>query len=102
MSTSTPIPIPIPIPKPLLKWVGGKTQILDEVLSLFPTKMKNYHEPFLGGGSVLIGLLTYINTGKIKLIGKIYASDLNSNLIGFYKNIQMHPDDVIAECKIRR
>jgi DNA adenine methylase len=100
MSTSTPIPIPIPIPKPLLKWVGGKTQILDEVLSLFPTKMKNYHEPFLGGGSVLIGLLTYINTGKIKLIGKIYASDLNSNLIGFYKNIQMHPDDVIAECKI--
>jgi DNA adenine methylase len=100
MSTSTPIPIPIPIPKPLLKWVGGKTQILDEVLSLFPTKMKNYHEPFLGGGSVLIGLLTYINSGKIKLIGKIYASDLNSNLIGFYKNIQMHPDDVIAECKI--
>ena len=88
-STSMPTSTPIPIPKPLLKWVGGKTQILDDVMSLFPTKIKNYHEPFIGGGSVLIGLLTYINAGKIKLTGKIYASDLNSNLIGFYKNIQM-------------
>ena len=99
-STSMPTSTPIPRPKPLLKWVGGKTQIIDDIMSLFPTKMKNYHEPFIGGGSVLIGLLTYINAGKIKLTGKIYASDLNSNLIGFYKNIQMHPDTVIAECKI--
>ena len=99
-SASAPTQISIPIPKPLLKWVGGKTQILDDVLSLFPTKIKNYHEPFVGGGSVLIGLLTHINVGKIKLTGKIYASDLNSNLIGFYKNIQTNPDAVIAECRI--
>jgi DNA adenine methylase len=99
-SAPTQIPIPIPIPKPLLKWVGGKTQILDDVLSLFPTKMKNYHEPFVGGGSVLLGLLTHVNAGKIKLTGNIYASDFNSNLIGFYKNIQTNPDAVIAECRI--
>lgn len=99
-SASAPTQISIPIPKPLLKWVGGKTQILDDVLSLFPTKIKNYHEPFVGGGSVLLGLLTHVNAGKIKLTGKIYASDLNSNLIGFYKNIQTNPDAVIAECRI--
>jgi DNA adenine methylase len=99
-SASAPTQISIPIPKPLLKWVGGKTQILDDVLSLFPTKIKNYHEPFLGGGSVLIGLLTHVNAGKIKLTGKIYASDLNTNLIGLYKNIQTNPDAVIAECRI--
>lgn len=99
-SASAPTQISIPIPKPLLKWVGGKTQILDDVLSLFPTKIKNYHEPFVGGGSVLLGLLTHVNAGKIKLTGKIYASDVNSNLIGFYKNIQTNPDAVIAECRI--
>ena len=37
--------------KPLLKWVGGKTQLLDRLMPKFPTKMKNYHEIFTGGGS---------------------------------------------------
>ncbi len=88
-----------PSTRPFLKWVGGKTQILDEVLSLFPSKMNNYHEPFLGGGSVLLGLLSHVTSGKIKLSGTIYASDLNSNLIGLYKNVQSQPDTLIAEIK---
>ena len=87
------------IVKPVLKWVGGKTQILDDVLSLFPKKMKNYHEPFVGGGSVLLGLLSHVKSGKINVSGKIYASDLNSNLIGLYKNIQSHPTELIDEVK---
>lgn len=82
--------------KPFLKWVGGKTQILDTVLSLFPTTIQNYHEPFVGGGSVLLGLLS---SESIQVLGTIYASDLNANLIGLYKNIQSHPDELIAETK---
>ncbi len=87
------------IVKPVLKWVGGKTQILDEVLSLFPTSIKNYHEPFVGGGSVLLGLLSCVQSGKMKISGRIYASDLNANLINLYKNIQSAPHELIAEIK---
>ncbi len=85
--------------KPFLKWVGGKTQILTNVLELFPTTMTNYHELFLGGGSVLLGLLSHITSGQIKVSGTIYASDLNSNLIGVYKNIQSQPAIFITELK---
>jgi DNA adenine methylase len=87
------------ITKPILKWVGGKTQIIDNVLSQFPNEVNNYHEPFLGGGSVLLGFLTYVKEGRIKLNGKIYASDINNNLILFYKNIQQHPKEVISTLK---
>ena len=80
--------------KPFLKWVGGKTQILDEVLRLFPKQIQNYHEPFLGGGSVLLGLLSQKAT--IQVSGKIYASDINPALIGLYTNIQTRVDDVLV------
>jgi DNA adenine methylase len=85
--------------KPFMKWVGGKTQIIADVLELFPKKMNNYHEPFLGGGSVLLALLSHRASGAIQVSGKVYASDLNSNLIGLYKNIQSDPDALIREVK---
>ena len=82
--------------KPFLKWVGGKTQIINDVMQLFPDEMKNYHEPFLGGGSVLLSLLS--SDKKIK--GKVYASDVNPNLIGLYTNIQKFPDELIEEVSV--
>lgn len=80
--------------KPFLKWVGGKTQILDKVFNRFPSKMKNYYEPFLGGGSVLFALLTLQNTNKIKISGSIFAFDFNPTLINLYKIIQTNPDEL--------
>lgn len=80
--------------KPLLKWVGGKTQIIDEVIGLFPTEINNYHEPFVGGGSVLLAIISSTN---IQVSGKLYASDVNQDLIWFYINVQSSPDAVISE-----
>lgn len=87
----------IRVVKPFLKWVGGKTQILDEVLKRFPTTIHDYYEPFVGGGSVLLGLLSHVKAGQISVTGNIYASDWNPNLIGLYKNIQSKPQELIDE-----
>ena len=81
------------VTKPFLKWVGGKTQILEKVLSKFPKEMENYHEPFLGGGSVLLGLLSLQEEKKLHVKGSIYASDINGNLIAIYKQIQKKPNE---------
>jgi DNA adenine methylase len=80
------------IQKPFLKWIGGKTQIIDTILSKFPLEIKNYHELFLGGGSVLLALLSLQNDNKHTINGKIYAYDLNKALINVYKNIQTNKD----------
>ena len=81
--------------RPFLKWVGGKSQIITDVLALFPKEMTNYHEPFLGGGSVLLAVLSEKAAGRLTIHGQVYASDLNANLIALYKNIQSKVDALI-------
>jgi DNA adenine methylase len=81
-------------PKPILKWVGGKTQMIDKLITDFPLEMNNYREVFLGGGSVLLTLLSYVKKGIIKINGNIYAYDLNEPLIYVYKNIQIHHNEL--------
>jgi len=85
------------IQKPILKWVGGKTQILDKIMIDFPNEINNYREVFLGGGSVLLSLLTYVKNGIIKIKGNIYAYDLNGPLIYVYKNIQTNHIELYNE-----
>ncbi len=84
----------IHIPRPILKWVGGKTQIIDKLIADFPVEINNYREAFLGGGSVLFTLLSYVKNGIIKIYGNIYAYDLNEPLIYIYKNIQTHHSEL--------
>lgn len=85
------------IVKPFLKWVGGKTQIIDKVIDKFPKEMNNYHEIFVGGGSVLLALLSSQRDDLITINGTIYAYDLNTALITTYKHVQSNPEELYNE-----
>jgi len=82
------------IQKPFLKWAGGKTQIINDIISKIPTEMDNYHELFLGGGSVLLAVLSLQKQNKIIIKNKIYAYDINNALINVYKHIQNNKDEL--------
>ena len=62
--------IEVEICKPLLKWVGGKSQIIDKITKKVPVTMENYYELFLGGGSVLSLFCLYKSIKKLKLTKK--------------------------------
>ena len=79
-------------PRPLLKWVGGKSKLLGKIHEIIPKNMQNYHEPFVGGGSVLFSLLHRKQTGVISVRGGIYAYDKNPVLIAFYKLVQTNAE----------
>lgn len=87
------------IEKPLIKWVGGKSQIIDDVISQFPSQINNYHEPFVGGGSVLLALLSRVKSNFIVMNGLINAYDSNRRLINFYRNIQYRANEFISAMK---
>lgn len=87
-------------PKPILKWVGGKTQILDHLIENFPTgEICNYREIFLGGGSVLLALLDHVKKGNLRIRGNVYAYDINEPLIYVYKNIQNKHIDLLENIR---
>lgn len=79
--------------KPILKWVGGKTQLMDAILQKFPTTIGEYHEIFVGGGSVLMALCA----STAITVQRMVAYDSNEALIWMYKNIQSHPEELFAE-----
>ena len=89
----------VDIEKPPIKWVGGKTQIIKEVIQMMPRKMDTYFEPFLGGGSVLLAVLGYVKAGTMQ-IKKFRACDINPNVIALYKNIQNNVDDLLTQLKL--
>lgn len=91
--TELDVNIKTPIQKPFLKWIGGKGQILDKIISLIPKKMENYHELFLGGGSVLLSILSLQKCGKIEINKEIYAYDYNRHLIKLYNDIKNNKDE---------
>ncbi len=86
--------------KPLLKWVGGKSQLLNEIFPLFPTKINNYYEPFIGGASILFELLNKLEKKELIVEKSINVYDNNKNLITFYNTIQSHSDLFIEKIKV--
>ena len=83
--------------KPFIKWVGGKTQLLDDIKKSLPKDLDKrgsltYVEPFVGGGAVLFWILQeYPN------ITKAVINDINAELICTYRVIKNDVDSLIAE-----
>ncbi|WP_448528024.1 DNA adenine methylase [Raineya sp.] len=80
--------------KPFVKWVGGKNQLLEQFEEYYPNelrkgKIRNYIEPFLGGGALFFAI-----SQRYK-IEKAYLSDLNKDLILTYQVIQQNPYDLL-------
>ena len=70
--------------KPVLKWVGGKRQLLDQILPLIP-ESSTYVEPFVGGGAVLLA----------KQPENAIINDYNSELINVYECVRDHTDELL-------
>jgi len=87
------------IQKPFLKWVGGKHRLLPHIINKIPKEFNSYHDIFLGGGSVLLAILTMLDNNKIKINGSINAYDLNIRLINTFKQVQSKPKYLILLVK---
>ena len=74
---------------PVVKWVGGKRQLLDEITPLLPKRINAYCEPFLGGGAVLFSIQP----------SKAVVNDLNADLITVYEVIRDDAEDLIESLK---
>jgi len=97
------------MPRPLLKWAGGKRQLLKEISAVLPEDFRKpdrgegapeagsrdveataprgrYLEPFLGGGALLFHLLPRRGT----------VSDINPELINFYTVLKTRPEELLA------
>lgn len=72
-------------PKPFIKWVGGKRQLLPDLIKRLPEKIEDYFEPFIGGGALMWSL-------DRKLIKKITINDYNSDLVNLYNVVKNSPD----------
>lgn len=74
---------------PVVKWVGGKRQLLDQITPLLPKQFTSYCEPFLGGGAVLFSIQPRAAV----------VNDLNGDLILVYEVIRDDVDSLIASLK---
>lgn len=80
--------------KPFVKWVGGKTQLLDEIRKYYPSQVDKYCEPFVGGGAVLFDVLAKCHPNDILI------NDINGELINTYSQIKTNCNgliDLLAE-----
>ena len=77
--------------KPFIKWVGGKSQLLEEISEKYPLKIEKYCKPFVGGGAVLFDILS------TKHPETVLINDINKELINTYSQIKDNCDGMIAQ-----
>lgn len=75
--------------RPAIKWVGGKTQLLDVIVPLLPRNYNRYYEPFVGGAALLLEAQPKQAT----------INDINTELTTTYEIIKREPNDLIKSLK---
>lgn len=83
------------IAKPFIKWVGGKSQLIEQLDKQLPADFDNwenvtYIEPFVGGGAMLFYLLQRYPNIKHAVI-----NDINSDLTTCYQTVRDMPEQLI-------
>ncbi len=77
------------LPKPIIKWAGGKTQMLNDILPKVPKNYGKYIEPFFGGGALFFSLQPENSV----------IADSNPELINMYRQVEGNPAGVINQLK---
>ena len=81
--------------KPFVKWVGGKSQLVEQIENLLPKAgdemPKKYAEPMVGGGALFFSILSKYD------FEELYISDINAELINSYKVIKNDVENLIAK-----
>ena len=77
---------------PVVKWVGGKRQIINEIMKHVPVSFTTYYEPFLGGGALLFELQPQ----------KAVVNDINHELINLYEVIKDNVEELIKHLKTHK
>ncbi len=72
---------------PIVKWVGGKRQLMFELLKNMPENYNRYFEPFIGGGALFFELQPE----------NAYISDMNEELINLYQVVRDNVDELITD-----
>lgn len=80
--------------KTFIKYCGGKARLLPYIIENLPTTFNNYFEPFVGGGSVILGIISK----DLDNVNRTYTiSDINKNLINCYTVIKNNVDELVQE-----
>jgi DNA adenine methylase len=79
--------------QPLLKWAGGKRQLLPALRRFYPARFHSYIEPFFGSGAVFFDL----HSRGLLRDRDVVLIDSNADLIGCYETVRDSPEDVARE-----
>lgn len=78
--------------RPLVKWVGGKRQLMSDLKREMPSSFEAYYEPFIGGAALLMSLQPK----------KAFISDMNSELVNLYRVVKNNPEELISTLNMHR
>lgn len=95
-------------PQPILRWAGGKRQLLEVLLAVRPLRFdlrkNNYFEPFLGGGALFFSLASQLSNLEVDSLEEngrsFFLSDTNNELINFYKVVRDQPKLLIKNATL--